>query len=86
MLFLASAVLLCAAIYWYADRIVMGMVGARELLPGLPILFITGYAGTAIAGDELPAGMRVLSKPFGNDALAAEVAVLLASEPSLQQN
>jgi heat shock protein HtpX len=34
VLFLASAVLLCAAIYWYADRIVMGMVGARELLPG----------------------------------------------------
>lgn len=34
LLFLASAVLLCAAIYWYADRIVMGMVGARELLPG----------------------------------------------------
>jgi heat shock protein HtpX len=33
-LFLASAVLLAAAIYWYADRIVMGMVGARELLPG----------------------------------------------------
>ena len=22
------------ALYWYADRIVMGMVGARELLPG----------------------------------------------------
>src|SRR5581483_5464152 len=34
VLFFASAVLLCAAIYWYADRIVMGMVGARELLPG----------------------------------------------------
>lgn len=34
VLFLASAVLLCAAIYWYADRIVLGMVGARELLPG----------------------------------------------------
>src|SRR5581483_4568113 len=26
LLFLASAVLLCAAIYWYAARIVMGMV------------------------------------------------------------
>ncbi len=34
LLFVASAVLLCVAIYWYADRIVMGMVGARELLPG----------------------------------------------------
>ena len=34
LLFGGSIVLLAAAIYWYADRIVMGMVGARELLPG----------------------------------------------------
>jgi heat shock protein HtpX len=34
VLFIASAVLLAAALYWYADRIVMGMVGARELLAG----------------------------------------------------
>jgi heat shock protein HtpX len=34
ILFIASAVLLAAALYWYADRIVMGMVGARELLEG----------------------------------------------------
>jgi heat shock protein HtpX len=34
VLFLGSVVLLFAAVYWYADRIVMGMVGARELLPG----------------------------------------------------
>jgi heat shock protein HtpX len=34
ILFIASAVLLAAALYWYADRIVLGMVGARELLEG----------------------------------------------------
>src|SRR2546428_6665777 len=34
VLFLGSVVLLAAALYWYADRIAMGMVGARELLPG----------------------------------------------------
>jgi heat shock protein HtpX len=34
ILFIASAVLLAAALYWYADRIVLGMVGARELLAG----------------------------------------------------
>ena len=34
LLFLGSVVLLAAALYWYADRIVMGMVGARELLAG----------------------------------------------------
>jgi hypothetical protein len=33
LLFLGSIVLLAAALYWYADRIAMGMVGARELLP-----------------------------------------------------
>jgi heat shock protein HtpX len=34
ILFIASAVLVAAALYWYADRIVLGMVGARELLAG----------------------------------------------------
>ena len=34
VLFSASIVLLAAALYYYAERIVMGMVGARELLPG----------------------------------------------------
>src|SRR5438552_16498610 len=34
LLFLGSVVLLAAALYWYADRIAMGVVGARELLPG----------------------------------------------------
>jgi heat shock protein HtpX len=34
LLFGGSVVLLGAAIYWYADRIVMGMVGARELVAG----------------------------------------------------
>jgi heat shock protein HtpX len=34
ILFIASAVLVAAALYWYADRIVLGMVGGRELLAG----------------------------------------------------
>jgi PAS domain S-box-containing protein len=46
---------------------------ARDRLPGLPVLFITGYAGAA-----LPAGTEVISKPFGLDALARRVQVLLA--------
>jgi heat shock protein HtpX len=42
LLFVASAVLLCVAIYSYADRIVLGMLGARELVPGeAPALFST---------------------------------------------
>src|SRR5262245_54530665 len=34
LLFGGSIVLLGAALYWYADRIAMGMVGARELVAG----------------------------------------------------
>src|SRR5262249_36316841 len=34
LLFIGSIVLLAAALYWYADRIAMGMVGARELMQG----------------------------------------------------
>ena len=34
LLFVASVILLSAAVYFYADRVAMGMVGARELLPG----------------------------------------------------
>jgi len=34
LLFGGSVFLLGAVLYWYADRIAMGMVGARELLPG----------------------------------------------------
>jgi len=34
LLFLASIVLLAAAVYAYADRIVMGMLGAREMVEG----------------------------------------------------
>jgi CheY-like chemotaxis protein len=45
---------------------------ARERLPGLPVLFITGYAGTS-----LPPGIEVIDKPFELDALARRVQALL---------
>ncbi len=42
ILFAGSIVLLAAAIYTYADRIVMGMLGARELVQGeAPALYST---------------------------------------------
>jgi CheY-like chemotaxis protein len=47
---------------------------ARERAPGLPVLFITGYAGTA-----LPPGVEVIGKPFELDALARRVQALLAA-------
>jgi CheY-like chemotaxis protein len=48
---------------------------ARVRRPTLPVLFITGYAGTAL-DDALPPGMAVIAKPFSLDALAAKVAAM----------
>jgi PAS domain S-box-containing protein len=45
---------------------------ARDRRPGLPVLFITGYAGT-----ELPPGIEVISKPFELDTLMRRVQALL---------
>jgi signal transduction histidine kinase/CheY-like chemotaxis protein len=50
---------------------------ARASRPGLPVLFITGYAGTAL--DNLPLGpdMDILRKPFAVDKLIAKAGALL---------
>ena len=49
----------------------------RELQPGMPVLLITGYAGTALEGMALPSGMEVLAKPFKLDELTARVTAML---------
>jgi len=45
---------------------------AREVVAGLPVLLITGYAGGAV-GQSVPAWMRVLKKPFSWQQLAEAV-------------
>ncbi|TDH59732.1 PAS domain S-box protein [Dankookia rubra] len=45
---------------------------ARERTPNLPVLFITGYAGTA-----LPPGVEVINKPFELDTLARRAQSIL---------
>jgi signal transduction histidine kinase/CheY-like chemotaxis protein len=45
---------------------------SRRRRPGLKVLFITGYADSAVIG-LLSRDMQVLTKPFGLDALAARV-------------
>ncbi|MBV8613150.1 MAG: PAS domain-containing protein, partial [Acetobacteraceae bacterium] len=50
---------------------------ARESRPGLPVLFITGYAGSVL-GSELAPGMAVIGKPFALDALAAKIRDMIA--------
>jgi CheY-like chemotaxis protein/anti-sigma regulatory factor (Ser/Thr protein kinase) len=47
---------------------------AREIRPGLKVLFITGYAQNAAIGNgTLDPGMAMLSKPFALDALGAKI-------------
>ncbi|MFA5963196.1 MAG: PAS domain-containing protein [Sphingomonas sp.] len=51
---------------------------ARAARPGLPVLFITGFAENAVVGDgPLEAGMELLAKPFTIDALAARITRLI---------
>jgi len=47
---------------------------ARGLRPGLKVLFITGYAETALTSHgQLEPGMQVLTKPFALDHLAVRI-------------
>ena len=51
---------------------------ARQLRPGLKVLFITGYAEKAAMGDrQLETGMAILPKPFTMPVLAAKVSQML---------
>jgi PAS domain S-box-containing protein len=46
---------------------------ARELLPGLKVLFITGYASDSVFDVETMDGVELLNKPFTMAELAARV-------------
>jgi len=51
---------------------------ARERLPGLAVLFTSGYARDAIVhGGRLDAGVELLPKPYSAQALAAKVRAVL---------
>jgi PAS domain S-box-containing protein len=52
---------------------------ARTLRPDLKVLFITGYAENAVLSHgHLDAGMHVMTKPFGMDALATRIRALIS--------
>jgi len=52
----------------------------RESRPGLPVLFITGYAENSLIGHgHLKPGMQVLTKPFAVDTLALRIGEILGN-------
>ena len=53
---------------------------ARQIRPGLKVLFITGYAENAAVGNGyLEPGMHVMIKPFAMEALATRIRAIIAS-------
>jgi len=53
---------------------------AQRLMPGLPVLFISGYSGTVLMENgRLPPGVELLGKPFRRSDLAARIRTLLAA-------
>ncbi len=55
---------------------------ARELMPTLPVLLITGYEAEALrAADSLGQGIEIMAKPFALEALTARVRIMLTQKP-----
>ena len=93
LLFVGSIVLLGLAIYWYADRIVLGMVGARELLEGeAPALHSTVErlalrAGVIkprlyVLGDSYPRALSAGRGAGGGAGLALSVGLVGVASPA----
>jgi heat shock protein HtpX len=93
LLFGASVVLAAAALYWYADRIAMGMIGARDLLPGeAPVLHSTVERLSARAGvtqprlcllaDGYPRAATAGRGAHGGAALAVSAGLLSVTTPA----
>ena len=51
---------------------------AREIKPGLPVLFMTGYMGADVP-SKIP-DAKVLQKPFDPDDLLAAITTMLADK------
>src|SRR6476469_9393572 len=93
VLFAASVVLLASAIYAYADRIVMGMLGAREMVRGeAPALHSTLEGLAARAGvvqpklyvlpDSYPRALSAGRGAGGGSGLAVSVGLLGVASPA----
>jgi CheY-like chemotaxis protein len=75
----------------FTDVVMPGGFGARELarkaqqqLPGLPVLFTSGYTDNAIIhGGRLDQGVELLSKPYTQDELARKLRKVLTAPPAV---
>jgi len=91
-IFVFCGVLLAGALYWYADRVALGLVGARELpvgaAPGLhsTIERLAARAGVAkprlyLMDDGLPRALATGRGPRGS-SLAVSSGLLTAASPA----
>lgn len=93
ILFAGAVVLLAAAIYAYADRIVMGMLGARELVQGeAPALHSTVERLASVAGvvrpklyvlaDSYPRALSAGRGAGGGSGIALSVGLMGVASPA----
>jgi heat shock protein HtpX len=93
ILFAGAVVLLAAAIYAYADRIVMGMLGARELVQGeAPALHSTVERLASAAGvvkpklyvlpDSYPRALSAGRGAGGGSGIAVSVGLMGVASPA----
>src|SRR3954452_8564571 len=93
VLFSASVVLLAAALYFYAERIVMGRVAARELLPGEPPALhstlerLASRAGVVkprlyVLGDGYPRALAAGRGAGGGTGIALSVGLVGVASPA----
>jgi heat shock protein HtpX len=93
LLFGGSVFLLGAVLYWYAERIAMGMVGARELLPGeAPAIHAMAESLSLRAGvvcpklylilDAYPRALTAGRGAQGGSALAVSSGLLGVATPA----
>ena len=93
LLFVGSGVLLAGAVYWYADRIVMGMMGASELVEGeAPALHSTVERLSMkarvikpklyVIRDGYPRALSAGRGAGGGSALAVSVGLLGVASPA----
>jgi heat shock protein HtpX len=91
-IFAFCGVLLAAALYWYADRAAMGLVGARELPVGAAPGFHSAVEGLAaragvakprlyLIDDGLPRALAAGRGP-GGSAIAVSAGLLSAASPA----